>query len=56
MAHFGKVSMLVNNAGRSQRARWEYTDIGVDRDLFDINVFSVVNLTRHIGFIHLTSS
>jgi len=46
MAHFGKVSMLVNNAGRSQRARWEYTDIGVDRDLFDINVFSVVNLTR----------
>ncbi|XP_057331457.1 dehydrogenase/reductase SDR family member 7 isoform X1 [Microplitis mediator] len=43
---FGKLDILVNNAGRSQRANWEKIDIKVDRDLFDLNVFSVINLSR----------
>lgn len=43
---FGRLDILVNNAGRSQRARWEHTDIQVDKDLFELNVFSVINLTR----------
>jgi len=43
---YGKIDVLVLNAGRSQRARWEHTDIQVDRDLFELNVFSVINLTR----------
>jgi len=45
---FGKLDILINNAGRSQRARWEHTDIQVDLDLFSLNVFSVVNLTRTV--------
>ena len=33
---------------RSQRARWEHIDLEVDRGMFDLNVFSVINLTRVI--------
>ena len=40
--------MVIHNAGRSQRARWDHTDLGVDRDLFDLNVFAPVNLSRLI--------
>ena len=43
-----QLDIMIHNAGQSQRARWEHTDIKVDRDIFDINVFSVVNLTRLI--------
>ncbi len=41
-----KVDTVFLNAGRSQRARWEHTELGVDRDLFDLNVFSTVSLAR----------
>lgn len=44
--HFGHVDILFNNAGRSQRANWEYIDMAVDKELFDLDVFSVINLTR----------
>ncbi|KAG5893230.1 hypothetical protein JTB14_013392 [Gonioctena quinquepunctata] len=44
--HFGKVDILVNNAGRSQRAVWEKIELPVDRQMFDLNVFAVVNLSR----------
>jgi len=43
---FGPIDILLLNAGRSQRARWEHTDAQVDRDLFELNVFSVINLAR----------
>ena len=43
---FGKLDILINNAGRSQRGRWEHIDINVDMELFNLNVFSVINLTR----------
>jgi hypothetical protein len=36
----------VNNAGRSQRAAWEEVEPVVDRQLFELNVFSVVALSR----------
>ena len=39
---------MLHNAGKSQRARWEYTDLEVDKDVFNLNVFSVVNLSRCI--------
>ncbi|KAJ8962976.1 hypothetical protein NQ314_005693 [Rhamnusium bicolor] len=32
--------------GRSQRAQWENIDLSVDKQVFDLNVFGVVNLTR----------
>lgn len=44
--HFGQVDVLVNNAGRSQRALWQNIELQVDRELFDLDVFSIVNLTR----------
>lgn len=44
--HFGRVDVLVNNAGRSQRANWEEIDLNVDRQMFDLNVFAVVNFSR----------
>ncbi|KAG5880676.1 hypothetical protein JTB14_028431 [Gonioctena quinquepunctata] len=44
--HFGRVDILVNNAGRSQRATWEKIEMAVDKQMFELNVFGVVNLTR----------
>ncbi|XP_025425967.1 dehydrogenase/reductase SDR family member 7-like isoform X2 [Sipha flava] len=44
--YFGKLDILINNAGRSQRAVWEDIEIGVDREIFDLNVFPIVNLSR----------
>lgn len=44
--HFGKLNILVNNAGRSQRASWEDISVEVDRELFELDVFSVLNLSR----------
>ncbi|XP_004530369.1 dehydrogenase/reductase SDR family member 7 [Ceratitis capitata] len=46
LKHFGRLDVLVNNAGRSQRASWEEINIDVDRSLFELDVFSVVNLSR----------
>jgi len=45
LEHFQKLDILVNNAGRSQRAPFEKVDIQVDRDLFELNVFSQVALS-----------
>ncbi|XP_055695092.1 dehydrogenase/reductase SDR family member 7-like [Lutzomyia longipalpis] len=44
--HFGTLDILVNNAGRSQRAAWQDIDLSVDRALFDLDVFSAINLSR----------
>lgn len=44
--HFGRIDVLVNNAGRSQRANWQDVELTVDREVFDLDVFAVVNLTR----------
>jgi len=45
---FGQLDILINNAGRSQRARWEHIQLKVDEELFGLNVFSVVSLTRTV--------
>lgn len=44
--HFGRIDILVNNAGRSQRATWENIELAVDKELFDLNVFGVINLSK----------
>lgn len=41
-----QLDILVNNAGRSQRAQWENIDLTVDKQMFDLNVFSVMSLSR----------
>lgn len=46
ISHFQTLDVLVNNAGRSQRADWAKIDINVDRELFELNVFSVIHLSR----------
>ncbi|EEB17836.1 alcohol dehydrogenase, putative [Pediculus humanus corporis] len=43
---FKKLDILINNAGRSQRAIWENVDVEVDRQVFDLNVFGVISLSR----------
>lgn len=57
--------MLINNSGRSQKAEFHKIDLRVDKDLFDINVFGLINLTRVVipyflakaqGHIVVTSS
>ena len=46
LAHFGRLDVLVNNAGRSQRSAWADTQPAVDRQLFELNVLAPVQLTR----------
>lgn len=48
LARFNKIDILVNNAGRSQRARWENTELAVDKEMLEINVLSVLSLTKHV--------
>ncbi|CAL8073687.1 unnamed protein product [Orchesella dallaii] len=44
--HFGELDILVSNAARSQRANWEEIESEVDKELFDLNVFSLLALNR----------
>ncbi|KAK9511434.1 hypothetical protein O3M35_000097 [Rhynocoris fuscipes] len=44
--NFGKLDILVNNAGRSQRAFWEKIEMQVDNEMFQVNVFSIISLSR----------
>lgn len=37
---------MVNNSGKSQREWFEKIELDVDKELFNINVFGVINLTR----------
>jgi len=45
---FGRVDVLINNGGMSQRAEAEKTPIETDRDLMEVNYFSAINLTRAV--------
>lgn len=66
MGHFKQIDVLVNNAGRTQRAAFEKIDIEVDEQMFRLNVFGPVHLTRivvdhwyktnYVGQIAVTSS
>lgn len=56
---------MINNAGRSQRAIWENIELPVDKEMFELNVFSNLSLSRIVmkyflerkkGHIALTSS
>lgn len=41
-----QLDILVNNAGRSQRAAFQEIPLEVDKEMFDVNVFGTVSLTR----------
>jgi dehydrogenase/reductase SDR family member 7B len=44
---FGKIDILINNAGISMRALFEDVDLDVIRKIMDINFFGVVYATRY---------
>lgn len=48
LKHFSKIDVLVNNAGRSQRALFEETSIETDREVLELNVLGVLSLTKQV--------
>jgi dehydrogenase/reductase SDR family protein 7B len=45
---FGKIDVLINNGGQSQRSSVLETSIETERHLFEINYFSAVNLSKAV--------
>ncbi|MFP2997805.1 SDR family oxidoreductase [Spongiivirga sp. MCCC 1A20706] len=48
VSHFGKVDLLINNAGLSQRSLIAETDISVDEKLMQVNYLGTVALSKAI--------
>lgn len=48
IAHFGRVDLLVNNAGISQRSYVLETDVAVDRRLMEVNYLGTVTLSKAV--------
>ncbi len=48
MAHFGRVDLLINNAGISQRSRCLDTEMATYRTIFDVDVFGQIELTKAV--------
>lgn len=48
LARFGRIDVLINNAGISQRSRVAETVIDVDRRIMEVNYFGVVALTKAV--------
>lgn len=46
MTKTGKIDILINNAGRSQRSLAKETPLKIDRDIMEINFFGQVALTK----------
>lgn len=49
--HFGYIDVLVNHASRTERGTFEEINLKMDRELFELDVFSVANLT-HLYMMH----
>ncbi len=48
MNKFGRIDMLVNNGGMSQRGEAIETSIEIDRRLMEVNYFSYISLTKAV--------
>ena len=44
----GRIDILVNNAGRSQRALIEETSLQTDMEVFNLNTFGVISITKQV--------
>jgi dehydrogenase/reductase SDR family member 7B len=45
---FGRIDILINNGGYSQRSEAIETSVEIDRQLMEVNYFSYVNLTKAV--------
>ncbi|KAM4690919.1 dehydrogenase/reductase SDR family member 7 [Rhinophrynus dorsalis] len=48
LQHFGRIDILVNNGGRSQRSLFVDTNIDTYRALMEINYFGTISLTKYV--------
>ncbi|XP_078578745.1 dehydrogenase/reductase SDR family member 7-like isoform X2 [Branchiostoma floridae x Branchiostoma japonicum] len=48
LAHFGKVDVLINNSGRSQRSSFLETSLEGNRHILELNVLGQVSLTKAV--------
>lgn len=46
LEYFNKVDILINNAGKSQRAHWTEVELSVDKEMFEVNTLGPVSLTQ----------
>ena len=49
IAHFGRIDILFNNGGISQRGMAMATDLSVDRRIMEIDYFGTIALTKAVG-------
>ncbi len=48
MNKFGRIDILINNGGQSQRAEALETDEATERKLMEVNYFSIINITKAV--------
>ncbi|XP_030071014.1 dehydrogenase/reductase SDR family member 7 [Microcaecilia unicolor] len=48
LQHFGRINILVNNSGRSQRSLFMDTDLDVYKALMELNFFGTISLTKYV--------
>ncbi len=48
LRQFGRIDILVNNGGYSQRAEAKDTPLDIDRQLMEVNYFSAIALTKSV--------
>lgn len=48
LQHFGRIDILVNNGGRSQRSLFVDTDLDVYKALMELNYFGTISLTKYV--------
>lgn len=47
-AQTGGIDFLINNAGRSQRSLARETPVKIDREIMELNFFSIITLTKQV--------
>nr|XP_033806682.1 dehydrogenase/reductase SDR family member 7 isoform X2 [Geotrypetes seraphini] len=48
LQHFGRIDILVNNSGRSQRSLFVDTDLDVYKSLMELNFLGTISLTKYV--------